>query len=361
MCRLGTKDYERVAKVARELYAQTDLARFPDTVLAGLARLIPSDSLSYDDIDPRTDALVMVLRPHLEVAFQLAPLLQAHILEHPLLNFYRSHADRGVHQLSDFASAREFQKTGLYQEFYGRLEVDHQVAVPLSGPGETMDVGITINRKHREFSQRDRAVLMVLQPHLIQARANALAFAAAQQRAGALADSLGWLNANVLLLRPDGQLAWSSPRAMKLLAQFFPGAAGRAGQLPEPLACWWRKRLALAQSAAPLAETQRPFIKILPGARLTAHAQTGPDGAHRLLLTEEKVVSLAERGGQWGLTVRELEVLHWLAEGKNNPEIAVILRISPRTVHKHVEHIFRKLGVETRHAAMRKALDWKGL
>lgn len=52
-----------------------------------------------------------------------------------------------------------------------------------------------------------------------------------------------------------------------------------------------------------------------------------------------------------GLTGREMEVLRWVAEGKRNGEIAVILGIAPRTVHKHVEHLLAKLGVETRTAA----------
>jgi DNA-binding CsgD family transcriptional regulator len=52
------------------------------------------------------------------------------------------------------------------------------------------------------------------------------------------------------------------------------------------------------------------------------------------------------------LTEREGQVLHWLAEGKSNPEIAVILGASPRTVGKHVEHVFSKLGVESRTAAL---------
>ncbi len=52
------------------------------------------------------------------------------------------------------------------------------------------------------------------------------------------------------------------------------------------------------------------------------------------------------------LTTREEEVLHWLGAGKRNAEIALILGISPRTVHKHVEHVLAKLGVETRTAAV---------
>ena len=51
------------------------------------------------------------------------------------------------------------------------------------------------------------------------------------------------------------------------------------------------------------------------------------------------------------LTPREVEVLSWLAKGKTNRDIADILGMSPRTVNKHLEHIFEKLGVETRTAA----------
>jgi len=49
--------------------------------------------------------------------------------------------------------------------------------------------------------------------------------------------------------------------------------------------------------------------------------------------------------------VREQEILHWVREGKRDPEIAIILGISPRTVHHHMANIYRKLGVETRTAA----------
>jgi DNA-binding CsgD family transcriptional regulator len=52
-----------------------------------------------------------------------------------------------------------------------------------------------------------------------------------------------------------------------------------------------------------------------------------------------------------GLTDRETEVLAWVAQGKTNYEVAKILGGSPRTVQKHLEHIFQKLGVETRTAA----------
>jgi DNA-binding CsgD family transcriptional regulator len=66
--------------------------------------------------------------------------------------------------------------------------------------------------------------------------------------------------------------------------------------------------------------------------------------AERLDLSEPDLATLA-------LSKREREVLALVASGKTNGEIATILAISGRTVQKHLEHIFQKLGVETRTAA----------
>lgn len=57
-----------------------------------------------------------------------------------------------------------------------------------------------------------------------------------------------------------------------------------------------------------------------------------------------------------GLTRRESEVLIWVSDGKTNVEIGLILGTSPRTIQKHLEHIFEKLGVATRTAAAVRVL-----
>ncbi len=63
----------------------------------------------------------------------------------------------------------------------------------------------------------------------------------------------------------------------------------------------------------------------------------------------------------YGLTPRESDVLIWVAQGKTNPEIATILGIRPYTVRTHLERVFLKLGVETRHAAGLRAMEVLGL
>lgn len=63
-------------------------------------------------------------------------------------------------------------------------------------------------------------------------------------------------------------------------------------------------------------------------------------------------------GHPHGLTLREDQVLRWLAHGKTDAEIAALLSISPRTVQKHLEHVYVKLGVETRTAAVMRSMAW---
>jgi DNA-binding CsgD family transcriptional regulator/uncharacterized protein (DUF1330 family) len=60
---------------------------------------------------------------------------------------------------------------------------------------------------------------------------------------------------------------------------------------------------------------------------------------------------------KFGLSRREAEVLSWVAQGKTNCEVAAILSLSVGTIKKHLEHIFQKLGVETRIAAAILALE----
>ena len=81
---------------------------------------------------------------------------------------------------------------------------------------------------------------------------------------------------------------------------------------------------------------------------------------------DEKLLRLAETAETTGedllreklnLTKRESEVLAWISQGKTNWEAAQILQMSPRTVNKHLEQIFKKLNVQNRTAAARIALN----
>jgi len=92
-------------------------------------------------------------------------------------------------------------------------------------------------------------------------------------------------------------------------------------------------------------ETKRLVIRLL----------SQPD-ANLILMEEERTLPETGALGTFGLTAREVEVLTWIARGKTNIDIASILQMHIGTVKKHVEHIFMKLGVETRTAATALAL-----
>ncbi|WP_273807397.1 MULTISPECIES: response regulator transcription factor [unclassified Pseudomonas] len=96
-------------------------------------------------------------------------------------------------------------------------------------------------------------------------------------------------------------------------------------------------------------------------ARVAAHLRTARklQAARSLPMNRPQArtaLDLAPLSSRYQLTGREVEVLHWVACGKTNRDIGDILGLSPRTVNKHLEHVYVKLGVETRTAAATLAI-----
>jgi DNA-binding CsgD family transcriptional regulator len=77
---------------------------------------------------------------------------------------------------------------------------------------------------------------------------------------------------------------------------------------------------------------------------------------HARMMSGARLASFESNASRWQLTARECEVLQWLARGKTDRDIGEILGISPRTVHKHLQRSYQKLGVETRTAAVMRAM-----
>lgn len=151
----------------------------------------------------------------------------------------------------------------------------------------------------------------------------------------------------VVLLDRQGRMAWRSPQAMRWLAAAVrPAQDVDAAPLQEAVA-----QRAWLQQAVQHGET---LSELPDGSQLQARflGQAGPGETMILLRVLGPSVDAAhKRLSSAALTPRETEVLSWLAKGKTNRDIADILGMSPRTVNKHLEHIFEKLGVETRTAA----------
>lgn len=152
--------------------------------------------------------------------------------------------------------------------------------------------------------------------------------------------------ATVAVREADGFLNWQTPQARELIQHYF-----EAGDRQAHLSEWVRKARQAAQ------EGREPPIVAAKGPRrllgsLHNPSKPGQDGEWLVTLREENPASMVDGLVKtFGLTSREAEVLYWVVCGKTNRDIGEILGSSHRTVNKHLEHVFQKLGVETRTAA----------
>ncbi|WP_338698957.1 MULTISPECIES: response regulator transcription factor [unclassified Bradyrhizobium] len=157
----------------------------------------------------------------------------------------------------------------------------------------------------------------------------------------------------LLAVNSAGALLWATPQAQKLLSDTLADAADNFA-LPEPMPQW------LEQAQKGGAGKKTATVASFPGNEQLRLQFMGKLGPNEFLLRLAKDTSgdmPAEFSSELGLTTREGEVLSWLSKGKTNRDIAQILGLSPRTVDKHLEQIYAKLGVENRTAAAAIAVN----
>ena len=152
----------------------------------------------------------------------------------------------------------------------------------------------------------------------------------------------------------DGVVLWTTPQAATLREQCVDHDSSMAIQLPEYVNRWLNEQLKaefLPPSQLMLRNSDKRQLL------LSYIGQSGPN-EYLLRIIENDFSKIQTRFVKiFGITVREAEVLTWIANGKSNSDIGAILDLSPRTINKHLERIFRKLGVENRTAAAAMALN----
>jgi len=155
-----------------------------------------------------------------------------------------------------------------------------------------------------------------------------------------------------MAVRRDGRLRWTTPQANRLAASAL-GDHESQDTLTEALARWINahekdglsKDLPL-QVVGAHSTIELSFIGVIGSDELLFRLSGGPSMPDGDKLREA-----------FHLTVREADVLVWIAKGKANRDIGEILGLSARTVNKHLEQIYVKLGVENRASAAVKAAD----
>lgn len=201
----------------------------------------------------------------------------------------------------------------------------------------------------------DYIVKPILPPEVL-ARVNAqLTQSRNLQRAQYALDNCSF---SVLTISASGQITWKSPGASRWLddlfqAQQLSGSHEVGELLPKLLLDGIKTLLAAKDSDKDAVESYQAGIGF--SLKISSCLNAG-----------EYLVVLEKHSSEWdlhsvknslNLTFREAEILMWISRGKTNKEVGMILGISPRTINKHLEHIFEKLGVATRAAAVSMVLQ----
>ena len=185
-------------------------------------------------------------------------------------------------------------------------------------------------------------VLARMAVHMLAARQ-------ARQARNAL-DAYGHATIAVRLASASGppRLVWQTPLARRWLPAYFDVAPDQVPAALQP----WLQAAAAGRDARPLS-TARGARQLV----CTLQGKTVDDDWLVVLREVSDAATVEATMLAFGLTLRESEVLYWVAKGKTNRDIGDILGSSPATVKKHLERIYEKLGVETRTAAAAMALQ----
>lgn len=345
MERLRSADYTRILAFLTRLYSVRDLDEFGTVLVNNIRQLIRCEVASYDEMDPERHSSVDRTGPDGIMTPEIMRNCWAPVMhEHPVLIHCQQTGDLNAHRVSDFYSQQKFHNLALYHEFYRKLSIEEGLCkgIRVSGP---VVIGIGLHRARRNFSDRDVLIFNLIGPHLTQAWRNAREMTRVHHQVQEMRHVMNRFDCGVIALEPDGRARAIAPWARRALQEFCGADSVRNDVLPDCVRQWVR---ACSEQFRP-DHVPLPIVPLVierADSRLLIRLVSSP--LQRLLFLSVQRKPSAQCAS---LTPRETEVLSWVAEGKTNEEIGAILTLSPRTVQKHLEHIFSKLGVETRTAA----------
>ncbi len=336
---LSANDMRKVLDFVGEAHGAGDLEEFRKFLPSGLSELVRTDYASYNEVGSDGSVYVAISVP--EVSNELLPEWVRYAHQNPLMKRVAQTRDGRAYRFSDVAKREELDRLELFQGFYRALGIRHQIAFTLPSPPE-LTFGLALSRGGRDYSDRDRDLLNLTRPHLIQAYRNVQA----RERAGQLIEALRrGLDASheAIAIVEAGAISFASQSARERLR-----ALGWQDGTPAP---------ELLLSPGPTGRLWDPLLMADADGNLVIRRL--PSGARDsfVVVFERPRAELDEaalRG--MGLSARESQVLQLLARGHATKSIAARMEISPRTVHKHTERIHAKLGTHDRAQAIATAL-----
>jgi DNA-binding CsgD family transcriptional regulator len=363
--RYTQQDFEGVLDFVEALYGHRGLNDFADRTMRSLAKIIDTERIIYGDFDIERQSAHLSLQPSIiqdHGAVDAALMrLQRRFGSHPLYQYYLQVRDGRPQRMTRVMTKSRFDEYSQNDEFVGQLGGKYQMGIFFPA-GPTIVTTVVLTRSKRDFSERERALLSLIYPHLVQAFRNTASLTRLHRDVDDLFEKLEGPTSSVIVLSASGCVKRWTEQARRWIAQYcttpFPVGQDR---LPDCFAEWYRRQLASVAEKTLSPSPRDPLVVEKNNRQLLV--QLIPDhfrDEHLLLLSEKCSASSWSSLAEYGLTPRELEVLAWVTKGKTNPEIAQILALSARTVQKHLEHVYQKLGVETRTTATVRALKMLG-
>ena len=316
-----------------------DLAALRTHVTRLVAQLVPGLRTVWNELDLVRGRNEIVSSAPVDLWPGSGADLVRNLGQHPIFCYYRQTRDGEPHAISELTSPIEFRRTDLYHDVYRRVGLEDQLGTTIFH-GDRL-VELTVDRECWGFSNRDHLVLAMLRPLLVSKYASLRT----EARLAALLDAREATSApvaeGVLVVEPPNRIVDSSPAALGIVQRWFPGTGA---VLPTPLADWYAERRTASRAAPPTFVVEHPVAGQLT-ARLPA------DRPEVIVLRERSRRGACDIAERWGLSPRQAAVIELVVTGATNTEIAGTLGISSRTVEKHLEQAYERLGVASRSAA----------
>ncbi|ODS97184.1 MAG: hypothetical protein ABS56_10360 [Lautropia sp. SCN 69-89] len=275
---------------------------------------------------------------------------------HPLVRHHLRHPHARAVRLTDCVNDADFRRSELFRDYYGPLGLDRVALLPLAWePGRL--TGIVLNRAGRDFSDAEIGLLEAVRSQVAALYRQAVSKACSDCAVGLLHGVAGSGRVGAITFDRHFGIVEASGPALGWLAEIArrdaPPAPGSA--LPLPVLQWLRAQVS---EAAACGQDRRSasLVDESGGTRLVLHClpRSCPSGCTLLIECAEpsdRALAPASR-----LTPRQTEILGWIAAGKTDECIAELLGVSRRTVGKHLQNMYRRLGVGNRTGAVMRAL-----
>jgi DNA-binding CsgD family transcriptional regulator len=347
---INSADQRRISVFVRELYSLGSVNAILDRVVQSLSTLIAANSVFIATFDPRTKIMSVLADDIGPELHKLWPTLVALRHNNPALTYHLSHATAPAFTMGDLLPRSQWKKSAVFNEFYSKLGMQERLSVslPFARPDS---VGVVAHRIRRSFTERDCTVLNLVQFHISEACRTAKMHLVPPD--SSIFDAIESLvGGSIVALNSSGAVEYCSDLSQRCFESFFPQEKPFHAGLPATVERWVRREIASFETSDLAVRPPHPLHVRLGERSLHVRLATTTDRTVHILFlqAEDPTLELAKLGA-FELPARTTEVLYWLAKGKRNEEIGIILGIAPETVKTHLKAIFNRLKVENRATA----------